>query len=109
MYFWVSISIVKAHPVRINFFKQRSNRRFNYTPRFYKGKVDDNPYDFDSTFSKFRDMSNSNDFGAQWQAARRESRNRSNGGFSRLFFIILAALILIVLFVLDFDLSIFKS
>ena len=54
--------------MRINFFKQRTNRRFNYTPRFYKGKKDDTPYDFDSTFSKYRDLTNSNDFGAQWQA-----------------------------------------
>jgi hypothetical protein len=95
--------------VRINYFKQRTNRRFNYTPRFYKGKKDDTPYDFDSTFSKYRDMSNSNDFGAQWQAARHDSRNRSNRGFSRLFFIVLATLILIALYILDFDLSIFKS
>jgi hypothetical protein len=95
--------------VRINFFKQRTNRRFNYTPRFYKGKKDDTPYDFDSTFSKYRDMTNSNDFGAQWQAARRDSRNRSNSGFSRLFFIVFAMLILITLYILDFDLSIFKS
>ena len=95
--------------MRINFFKQRTNRRFNYTPRFYKGKNDDTPYDFDSTFSKYRDMSNSNDFGAQWQAARRDSRNRSNRGFSRLFLIVLATLVLIALYILDFDLSIFKS
>ena len=95
--------------MRINFFKQRTNQRFNYTPRFYKGKKDDTPYDFDSTFPKYRDLTNSNDFGAQWQAARRDSRNRSNRGFSRLFFIVLAALILIALYILDFDLSIFKS
>ena len=53
-------------------------------------------------------MTNSNDFGAQWQAARRDSRNRSNRGFSRLFFIVLTTLILIALYILDFDLSIFK-
>ncbi|MEC7658529.1 MAG: hypothetical protein VYB41_00380 [Bacteroidota bacterium] len=95
--------------MRINFFKQRTNRRFNYTPRYYKGKKDENPYDFDSTFSKYRDITNSNDFGAHWQAARQQSRNRSNRGFSRLFFIILVSLILIALYILDFDLSIFKN
>jgi len=95
--------------VRINFFKQQTNRRFNYTPRYYKGKKDENPYDFDSSFSKYRDITNSNDFGANWQAARQQSRNRSNRGFSRLFFIILISLIFIALYILDFDLSIFKN
>jgi hypothetical protein len=95
--------------VRINFFKQRQNRRYNYTPRYFKGKKDENPYDFDAPFSKFRDMPNSNDFGAHWREARSQSRNRGNRGFSKLFLLILSILVLLALYVLDFDLSIFNK
>lgn len=95
--------------MRINFFKQKQNRRYNYTPRYFKGKKDQNPYDFDATFSKYRDMPNSNDFGAHWREARAYSRTRGNRGFSKLFYIILAILVMLVLYVLDFDLSIFKQ
>ena len=95
--------------MRINFFKQRQNRRYNYTPRYFKGKKDENPYDFDSPFSKFRDIHNSNDFGAHWREARSQSRNRGNRGFSKLVLLILSILVLLALYVLDFDLSIFNK
>jgi hypothetical protein len=95
--------------VRINFFKQRQNRRYNYTPRYFKGKKDENLYDFDSPFSKYRDIPNANDFGAHWREARSQSRNRGNKGFSKLFLFILTILVLLALYVLDFDLSIFKK
>ena len=95
--------------MRINFFKQRQNRRYNYTPRYFKGKKDQNPYDFDTTFSKYRDMPNAHDFGAHWREARSQSRTRGTKGFGKLFYIILALLVLLALYVLDFDLSIFKQ
>ena len=41
--------------MRFNIFKLGKNRRYNYTPRYFKGKDAGNPYDFDSKFSKFRD------------------------------------------------------
>ena len=95
--------------MRFNFFKQRTNRRFNYTPRYFKGKKDEQPFDFDSPFLKYRDIPNKNDFGAHWQTARSDSRTRSNRGFSRLFYLVLIVLILIALYILDFDLSIFNT
>ncbi|MEK9530078.1 MAG: hypothetical protein VWZ86_01285 [Flavobacteriaceae bacterium] len=93
--------------VRLSFLKQRSNRRFNYTPRYFKGKKDANPYDFGSAFEQYRDTPNTNDFGAHWREARRASRTRGNRSFSPLLLIIIALLSLAALFVLDFDLSIF--
>ena len=46
-----------------NLFKLNRNRRYNYTPRYYQGKEIENPYDFDSTFNKYRDTYNANDYG----------------------------------------------
>lgn len=93
--------------VRLSFSKQRKNRRFNYTPRYYKGKQSANPYAFGSTFEQYRDTPNANDFGAHWREARDLSRNRNNRTISPRLLLIIAVLILMALYVLDFDLSIF--
>ena len=92
---------------RVNLFKLRKNKRYNYTPRYYQGKSEGSLYDFDSKFSKYRDTYNANDFGQQWQEARVQMRTRKNKGISlRLLFIILT-LVFASLYILDFDLSIF--
>jgi len=93
--------------LRINFFKQRSNRRYNYTPRYYKGKELDNPYEMGSRFDRYRETTNAGDISSKWLEERKNSRTRNNRGLSKRMLIILLILILIVLYILDFDLSIF--
>lgn len=93
--------------MRLSFLKQRKNRRFNYTPRYFKGKQSANPYAFGSAFEQYRDTPNANDFGAHWREARDMSRNRGNRSVSPRLLLIFAALLLIALYVLDFDFSIF--
>ena len=39
-------------------------------------------YDLNSTFSKYRDTYNANDFGKKWEEARLASRHRGNRTFS---------------------------
>lgn len=90
-------------------FKLNKNRRYNYTPRYYEGKEISNIYEFDSKFSKYRDTYNTNDIGKKWEEARLESRTRSNRAFSPLLLIIIAVLCLTFLFIIDFDLSIFRQ
>ncbi|MGB1971526.1 MAG: hypothetical protein ACPHSE_03430 [Flavobacteriaceae bacterium] len=92
-----------------NLFKLNKNRRYNYTPRYYQGKEIENPYDFDSKFSKYRETYNANDFGKKWDVARQNSRNRNNRTFSPLLLLIIALLTLIFLVIIDFDLSIFTA
>ena len=55
--------------MKVNFFKLNKNRKFNYTPRFYKGK-DDVPATFESKFSVYRESYNSNDIGKHWADQR---------------------------------------
>ena len=93
--------------MRLSFLKQRNNRRFNYTPRYFKGKDVVNPYAFENTFERYRDTPNKNDFGAHWREARTINRNRKNRAVSPTLLIIIALLLLAALYVLDFDLSIF--
>ena len=90
-----------------NLFKLRKNRRYNYTPRYYKGKEDGNIYEFDSKFSKYRDNFNSNDFGQQWKEVRIQMRTRKNKSISLRLIIIVLVLVFLSLYILDFDLNIF--
>ena len=93
--------------MKISIFKLKKNRRYNYTPRYFSGKDDSNPYDFDSKFSKYRGIFNENDFGKQWQEARLQMRTKKNRGISLRLLLIILALFLLCLYILDFDLSIF--
>jgi hypothetical protein len=95
--------------LKINFYKSRKNARYNYTPRYYKGKDTGNIYEFDSKFNKYKNATNSIDFGSQWAAARNDSRNRGNREINIRVLIIIMALILLFLWIIDFDLSIFSN
>jgi len=95
--------------VKINFYKLRKNQRYNYTPRYYKGKDEGNIYSFDSKFHKYKETTNAIDFGSQWAEARKSSRNRGNREINTRVLIIIAILILIFLWIIDFDLSIFTN
>lgn len=97
--------------MKISFLKRiKPNNRYNYTPRYYKGKDDErNPYDFATKFDKYADTYNKNDFGAHWKEARKDRRNRGNVEFNRTILVIVAILILIFLWIIDFDFSIFTQ
>ncbi len=92
---------------KVNLFKLKKNKRYNYTPRYYRGKSEDNLYDFDSKFSKYRETFNENDFGKQWQEARLQMRTKKNRAISLRLLLIILALVFLSLYILDFDLSIF--
>ncbi len=87
--------------------KREQNRRYNYTPRFYKGKEVENPYEIGPKINRYRDMPNAVDFGAHWKEDRKLYRTRKNRGVNRRFLIIFLILVLIFLWIIDFDLSIF--
>ncbi len=90
-------------------FKLRKNKRFYYMPRFYQGTEQGNVYDIQSKFDiKNREL-NYNDFKGQWSQARVDSRTRDNAGINHRILIIIAILVFIVLWILDFDLSIFSK
>ncbi|MBT7481080.1 MAG: hypothetical protein HN677_01645 [Flavobacteriales bacterium] len=93
--------------LKSNLFKLNKNRRYNYTPRYYRGKEEGNLYEFDSRFSKYRNTFNSNDFGNQWQDARVQMRTKKNRSISLRLLLIILGLVFVCLYVLDFDLSIF--
>lgn len=95
--------------MKINFFKLKRNRRYNYTPRYYRGKDEEGiyRYNFGFRFSKYREAFNENDFGQKWNEERKKMRVHSNRYFSIRLLAIIVLLILIFLYIIDFDLGIF--
>ena len=90
--------------MKINFFKLKRNKRYNYTPRYYKGKEEEGS----SRFIKYRTVFNKIDFGQKWSEERKKMRVFSNRFFSFRLALIILILTLIFLYVIDFDIKIFK-
>ncbi|GGI57161.1 riboflavin synthase subunit beta [Winogradskyella haliclonae] len=85
--------------------KTRKNKRYNYTPRYYKGEG--SPYELKHKFDDYRTTVNPpKGLKAKFNAALDDYKNRDESVNKRVF-IIVAVLILIFLFIIDFDLSIF--
>ncbi len=89
--------------------KLKTNNRYNYTPRYYKGKEDVKTSEYATKFDAYGENLNKNDYAAQWKEARMSSRTRGNVQFNGTVLIIAAILVLIFLFIIDFDLSIFST
>ena len=96
-------------PIKFTLIKKLPrNKRFNYTPRYYKGKNEIDESRYATKFDAYADTYNKNDFSGQWHDSRIANRNRNNSGFNSTILIIMAVLILIFLYIIDFDLSIFS-
>ena len=97
-------------PIKFTIIKKlKSNNRFNYTPRYYKGKQGVEDTNQTTKFDSYADTYNENDYAGQWQNASVHNRTRNNTAFNKTVLIVLAALIYIFLYIIAFDLSIFSS
>lgn len=98
------------NPIKVTFIKKLpKNKRFNYTPRYYKGKDDTDESKYATKLDAYAETYNKSDFSGQWHEARIKSRSRNNSGFNKTILILIVLFILIFLFIIDFDLSIFFS
>jgi hypothetical protein len=89
-------------------FLKRTNKRFDYKPRFYQGEG--NPYEVKHKFDEFRTTTGKNKnlktkFVSAWDELK-ESRGK---GVNKTIVAIIAVLTLIFLYIIDFDLSIFLN
>ncbi len=95
-------------PIKFTLIKKlKTNNRFNYTPRYYKGKEDVEEGKYATRLDAYNESFNKNDFGSHWDAERKSKRNRSNVDLNRTVLIIAAILTLLFLWIIDFDLTIF--
>ena len=91
-------------------FKLRKNKRFNYTPRYYKSNDDgSSPFEMKHKFDDYRKTIGSNGLKSKFTNAIDELKEEPDREANKRILIIVVALLLVFLFIIDFDLSIFFS
>ncbi|RAV30447.1 riboflavin synthase subunit beta [Sinomicrobium soli] len=89
-------------------FGSRKNKKYSYTPRYYKSDKEGSPFKMEGRFDQFRKTTGDNKglkkkITNAWDDLKRDPGHKAN----RNVFIIVIILILLFLFIIDFDLSIF--
>lgn len=91
-----------------NFLKLRRNKSFDYTPRYYKGEG--NPFKIEHKLDKFRSTAHTQrGLKNKLSSAMDDLKTEGDKNIKLRFWIIFAILVLIFLFIIDFDLSIFLN
>lgn len=90
--------------------KQRKNKKFNYTPRYFDDKGEGNPFEIKHKFDAFRKTIGGNtSIKTKFVNAFDELKNNQDKKANRLILIIVAVLVFIFLAIIEFDLSVFFS
>ncbi len=88
--------------------KPRKNKKFGYEPRYYDNDGEGSPFQMEHKFDKFRTtVGEGRNIKAKFKLALEEFKNSSDKKSNRIVLFIISILILIFLFIIDFDLSIF--
>jgi len=90
-------------------FKLRKNKRFSYTPRQFNDKGEGSPFEIKHKFDHYRKTVGSNGLKTRFANAVDDFKNSPNRAANRRILIIAGVLLLLFLFIIDFDLSIFYS
>tara|TARA_R110000765_G_scaffold20291_5_gene52736 strand:- start:1210 stop:1545 length:336 start_codon:yes stop_codon:yes gene_type:complete len=88
----------------------RKNRKFDYNPRYYDGKGKGNPFKMEPKFDQFRStLDTSRGLKRKINRALEDAKRKGDRNLRIRMLVILAILLLIFLYIIDFDLSIFYS
>jgi|TARA_R110002126_G_scaffold112105_1_gene250156 hypothetical protein len=86
-------------------FLKRTNKKFDYQPRYYKGEG--NPFKIEHKLDKFRKTAGNNKgIKSKFSDAVDDLKN-SDKGFNKTIVYIVLFLVFVFLYIIDFDLSIF--
>lgn len=87
---------------------KRKNKKFNYRPRHYEYDGEGSPFSMEQRFDKYRTTIGDNkNLKGKFKAAWAELRQTSDKNTQLRLLVIIACLVLVFLFIIDFDLSIF--
>ena len=87
---------------------KRKNKKFNYKPRHFEHEGEGSPFSIEHKFDKFRTTVGDNkSLRGKFKTAWGEFRETSDKNTRMRLLIIIGVLLLIFLFIIEFDLSIF--
>ncbi|MFK5982933.1 MAG: riboflavin synthase subunit beta [Flavobacteriaceae bacterium] len=88
--------------------KQRKNKKFGYEPRHYNNEGKGSPFQMEQKFDRFRTTVGDNKgLKDKFTSVIEELRISSNKKSNKIVLLIISILILVFLYIIDFDLSIF--
>jgi hypothetical protein len=90
--------------------KLRKNKKFSYSPRFYDDKGEGSPFEMKHKFDEHRKTVGANKgIKAKFNDAIDDFKHNRDRQVNKRVLIIIAILVLIFLFIIEFDLTIFFS
>lgn len=90
------------------FTKLRKNKKYSYSPRYYDDSGEGSPFKIEHKLDKYRSTADApGGLKSRFQNAMADMRSEGDQRVKFRFLIIFAVLILIALYIIDFDLSIF--
>ena len=88
--------------------KLRKNKKFSHTPRSYNDNGEGSPFEIKHKFDEFRKtVGPQKGLKGKFNDALDDLKNNSDNQANKRILIIVAVLLLVFLFIIDFDLSIF--
>jgi hypothetical protein len=87
---------------------RRKNKKYNYQPRFYKSEDGSKPFEMKGKFDDHRTTLGKNGLKKNFLNAVNDFNEGVTADVKKRLYIIITILILIFLWFIDFDLSIFK-
>ena len=85
-------------------------KKYSYTPRYYNDKGEGNPFEIKHKFDEFRSTVGApKDLKSRFNAAINDYKNNQDDAANKRVLIIITVLVIVFLFIIGFDLSIFFS
>jgi hypothetical protein len=92
------------------FIKKRTNKKFDYKPRFYKNEGEGSPFAMKHKFEEFRStVDTPKGIKGKISAAFNDLKSSADSSVKKRLLIIIIILVLLFLYIIDFDLSIFMN
>ena len=88
-------------------FLKRTNKKFNYQPRYYKGEG--NPFKIEHKLDKYRKTVKKKNLKGKFNDAMDDLQSIRENGLNKTIVLITLILLFVFLFIIDFDLTIFTS
>ncbi len=88
--------------------KSRKNKKYGYEPRYFDNNGEGNPYQIEHKFDKFRTtVGSKSGLKSKFTTVLEELKTSSDKRSNKVVLLIFSIFILIFLFIIEFDLSIF--
>lgn len=89
---------------------KRTNKKYSYEPRYYKSDKEGSPFKVEGRFDDHRkSFTYGGGLKSRFSTAWDELQENRKGGYNRTIMIIIFILVLLFLWMIDFDLTIFKN